>query len=160
MSRAGGFYTQCLKSPFDSIEDSAGRLGPPEGFGSVHVVGLNESSDLFSQFGHAGEDGAPKGAPLQLAEPGLDRIEPGRAGRREVQVKAGMGGQEVANRFGRVRAAVVGDQVQRQVGRVARWICARNWRNSVARWRRVVRPSTSPVATLKAACRFVVPCRW
>ena len=28
-----------------------------------------------------------------------------------------MGGQEVANRFGRVRAAVVDDQVQPQVGR-------------------------------------------
>ena len=36
-------------------------------------------------------------------------------------------------------------------GGVARSICARNYRNSVARWRRVMRPSTSPVATLKAA---------
>ena len=34
-----------------------------------------------------------------------------------MQVKAGMGGQEVANRVGPVRAAVVDDQVQRQVGR-------------------------------------------
>ena len=79
VSCAGGFYIQCLASPYDSIEDSAGRLGPAEAFGSVHVVGLNESADLFSQFGGAGEDAAPLGAPLQLAEPGLDRIEPGRS---------------------------------------------------------------------------------
>ena len=88
-----------------------------KGFGRVRVVGFSESADLFSQFGHAREDAAPEGTPLQLAEPGFHGIEPGRAGRREVQVKAGMGGQEVPNRFGRVRTAVVDDQVQHQVGR-------------------------------------------
>ena len=86
-------------------------------FGSVHVVGLNEAADFISQFAHAGEDASSEGAPLQLAEPGLDGIEPGRVGRREVQVKAGMGSEEVAYRFGRVPAAVVDDQVQRQLGR-------------------------------------------
>ena len=38
-------------------------------------------------------------------------------------------------------------------------LCARNCRNSVARGRRVMRPSTSPVTTLKAAERFAVLCR-
>ena len=37
---------QCLTSPFDGTVDSAGRLGPPEGFGSVHVVGLSCGSRL------------------------------------------------------------------------------------------------------------------
>ena len=41
----------------------------------------------------------------------------------------------------------------------SRSICERNCRKSVARWCWVMRPSTSPVAILKAACRFVVPCR-
>ena len=76
MVRAGGFLTQCLASPVDGIEDSARRLGPAEGFGSVHVVGFNETADLISQFAHAGESAAPQGAPLQLAEPGLDGVEP------------------------------------------------------------------------------------
>ena len=80
-------------------------------------MGLNEAADFISQFAHAGEDASSEGAPLQLAEPDLDGIEPGRAGRREVQVKAGMGSEEVAYRFGRVRAGVVDDQVQRQLGR-------------------------------------------
>ena len=41
-----------------------------------HIVGLNEAADFISQFAHAGEDPPPEGAPLQLAEPGLDGIEP------------------------------------------------------------------------------------
>ena len=52
--------TQCLASPIDGIEDSARRLGPAEGFGSVHVVGFNETADLVSQFAHAGESAAPQ----------------------------------------------------------------------------------------------------
>ena len=36
-------------------------------------------------------------------------------------------------------------------GGVARSICEKNCRNSVARWRRLMWPRTSPVATLKAA---------
>ena len=40
---------------------------------------------------------------------------------------------------------------------MARSICARNWRNSVARWRRLIRPCTSPVATLKAAYQIRGP---
>ena len=83
----------------------------------MHVVGLDATADLSSQFGHAGESAPSQGAPLQLAEPGLDGVEPGRARRREVQVKARMRGQEVVNRFGRVRAAVVEDQVQVKVDR-------------------------------------------
>ena len=68
------FFTGRLASPFDSIDDSTGRLGPSEGFVSVRVVGLNESADLISQFAHADEDAAPEGAPLQLTEPGLDGL--------------------------------------------------------------------------------------
>ena len=68
---------------------------------------LNETADLISRSAHAGESAAPAGAPLHLAEPDLDGIEPRRAGRCEVQVKARLGGQEVPNQVGRVRAAVV-----------------------------------------------------
>ena len=105
-----------IGAPVRQHQDGAGRLGPSERFGRVHVVGLYERADFLPQFAHAGEDASPEGAPLQLAEPGLDGIEPGCAGRREVQVKAGMGSEEVAYRFGRVRAAVVDDQVQRELG--------------------------------------------
>ena len=94
-----------------------GRLGPSEWFGGAGVVRLDEAADGFSQFGHTGEDAASQSAPLQLAEPRLDCIEPRRAGRREVQVKAGMGVQERPNGFGRVGTAVVNDQVQLEVGR-------------------------------------------
>ena len=71
----------------------------------VDVVGRNESADLLAQLGDAGEQAAPERAALQLAEPSLDGIEPGRAGRREVQVKAGMGSQKVPYRFGGMRAS-------------------------------------------------------
>ena len=81
------------------------------------------------------------------------------AGRREVQVKTGMGCQEVPNGFGRVRAAVVDDQVQLEVGRCLAIDLREELAELGARWRRVIRPNTSPVATLKAAYRFVVPCR-
>ena len=94
-----------------------GGLGRSEGFGGVGVVRLDEATDGFSQFGHTGEDAASQSTPLQLAEPRLDCIEPRRAGRREVQVNAGMGVQERPNGFGRVGTAVVDDQVQLEVGR-------------------------------------------
>ena len=115
--RAGGFLTQRFASPVDGIEDGGSGLGPSEGFGRVPVVGLNEPADLIAQFAHAGESSSPQGTPLQLAEPSLDGIEPRGARRREVQVNARTGAQEVPNRFGRVRAAVVDDQVQGQLGR-------------------------------------------
>ena len=59
------------------MEDGAGRLGPPERFGRVHVVRLNEAADFFSQVARADEDASPEGAPFQLSEPGLDGIELG-----------------------------------------------------------------------------------
>ena len=75
------------------------------------------SMKRWMAFGHTGEDAASQSAPLQLAEPRLDRVEPRRAGRRDVQVNAGMGVQERPNGFGRVGTAVVDDQVQLEVGR-------------------------------------------
>ena len=101
---------------FDSVEDGVGRLDSSERFGGVADVGVYEAADFFSQFAHAGEDAPPEGALVQLSEPGRDGIEPLCAGRREVQVKAGMGREEIAYRFSHVRAAVVDDQVQRQFG--------------------------------------------
>ena len=83
----------------------------------MSVVRLDEAANGFSQLGQTGEDATPQGAPLQLPEPGFDRIEPRRAGRRDMQVNAGMGGQDVPNRLGRMRTAVVDDQVQLEVGR-------------------------------------------
>ena len=76
MSRAGGVFTQCLARLSDNIEDSAGRLGPSDGFGRRHIVGFEESADLVLQFAHAGDIPAHEGTPLRLAERGLDRLEP------------------------------------------------------------------------------------
>ena len=74
VSRAGDFLTQCFASSIESIEDSAGRLGPSERFGGVHVVGLNEAVDFISQFAHAGEDPAPESAPDRVSStPGKPR---------------------------------------------------------------------------------------
>ena len=53
--------------------------------------------------------------------------EPRRARRREVEAKARMRGEEVANRFGRVRGAVVDVRCRARSGGVVRSICARNW---------------------------------
>src|SRR5215470_3726686 len=64
-------------------------LGPSEG-GGVVVIGLDEGIDVLLELLDRGEGGAAQGLAFQDREPDLDLVEPGGAGRREVEVHLGM----------------------------------------------------------------------
>ena len=71
----------------DTTFDLRGGLGPDEGLGVLVPVG-EEASDGAFQLGNAGETAAPNRLLADDAEPAFDQIEPGGAGRGEVQMKA------------------------------------------------------------------------
>ena len=93
-------------------------------------------------------------------EPAFDLVEPGGAGRGEVQMEPWVGGEPGADRRGLVGGQVVADQMHVQFGGhvlvdLGRGTCL----NSAARCRRWMLWMTSPVATSSAANRSVVPAR-
>ena len=100
----------------DFVEDGVDSGAPHERL-RVRVVVPQVVFDGHDQFLHAAKDAAPKALLRQLAEPALDQVEPRGAGRREVQLKARMGGQPVAHRLVLVGPVVVEDDVQGQIGR-------------------------------------------
>ena len=100
----------------DFVEDRVDSGAPHERL-RVRVVVPQVVFDGHDQFLHVAKDAAPKALLRQLAEPALDQVEPRGAGRREVQLKARMGGQPVAHRLVLVGPVVVEDDVQGQIGR-------------------------------------------
>ena len=82
----------------DFVEDGVDSGAPHERL-RVRVVVPQVVFDGHDQFLHAAKDAATKALLRQLAEPALDQVEPRGAGRREVQLKARMGGQPVAYRL-------------------------------------------------------------
>ncbi len=69
--------------------DLSGGLGPDEGLGVLVRVG-EEANDGAFQLDHAGEIAAPNSLLADDVESAFDQIQPGCAGRGEVQVKARM----------------------------------------------------------------------
>ena len=64
-------------------------LGPGKG-GGVGVVGLDEGIDVLPELGDGYEGCAAERPPSENGEPDFDLVEPGGAGRREVEVDIGM----------------------------------------------------------------------
>lgn len=79
------------------------------------VVALDVAVELVAKRLNAGEHSALECAASELTEPALHSIEPGCAGRGEMQEDARTLGQELLDLLGFVRAAVVQDDMQIQV---------------------------------------------
>jgi len=77
------------KGTFDLLEDVGGFGGPYEGLG-VLVVTVDIFVDSCDQFLDAAKDPAAQAVLGQIAEEALHHIQPGAAGRREVDVKTGV----------------------------------------------------------------------
>src|ERR1700726_2348123 len=75
------------------------------------IVAMEISTNLASQVGDGGKDAARQEVPLDLREPELDLIQPGRIGGREMQPNVRMREQERANGLGLMRREIVGDHV-------------------------------------------------
>ncbi len=94
-------------------DNGGGGFGPDEGLRRFVVFG-EIGLDSGLQGGDAGEHAAADAVSCDLGEEALDQIEPGRAGRREVQMEARMLCQP--RFYGRsfVGAVIVDDQMQRE----------------------------------------------
>src|SRR6266702_455700 len=106
LSCAGDPLTICG----ERIEDLVGSLGPHKR-AWVLIPGLAPRPDVSLQGLNALVDAALQRLGGQLAEPPLDQVEPRRAGRDEVQLEAGMGGQPPLDGVGFVGGIVVADQM-------------------------------------------------
>ena len=100
--------------PLDGGEDVVGRLGPSEGFG-IGVVLIDEGGDVGFQVGDAAMDAAAYLLVGDQGEEPLDLVEPGRAGRGQVDVPAGPLGEPGTDHRGLVGGVVVHDQVDIEV---------------------------------------------
>src|SRR5208337_1697374 len=76
------------------------------------VVELQIAADGVLQFAGAAVGTAPQLFFGQRREPALDQVKPGSAGRREVQVEAGMPQQPALDRRGLVGGVVIDDQME------------------------------------------------
>src|SRR5437899_10129847 len=100
----------------DLPEDRIRGGGPEEG-ASVAIVVLHELIDLGHELREAGKGAAADGALRDERKPALNLIEPGRVGRREVEVVAGMPGEPAAYLGVLVGPVVVHDEVHVEVRR-------------------------------------------
>src|SRR5688500_7867891 len=85
-------------------------VGPLDRLG-VAIVMADVAADLASEIGDGGEDAAGNDVTLDLGEPELDLVEPGRVGRSEVKTDVGVMSEEVANALRLMGREVVDDDV-------------------------------------------------
>ena len=85
-------------------------VGPFEGLGAF-VVALNIASNFAGEVGFGGKDAAGDQVALNFREPDFELIEPGRVSRGVMELKVGMGGEELSDGFGLVHRKVVGDDM-------------------------------------------------
>jgi len=85
-------------------------IGPLDRFGRS-VVMADVAHELAREIAHGGENAAGDHVSLDLGEPVLDLIEPGRVGRGEVQMDVGVRGEELADAGGLVGGEVVEDDM-------------------------------------------------
>ena len=76
---------------------------------------LDVAAKLLAQFSDAAEGVSVEGSSLELSEPAFDGVQPGRAGRREVDVVPGVTFEPGLDCRGRVRAAVIENEVNVEV---------------------------------------------
>jgi len=94
----------------DAAFDLGGGFNPAKGLGVVVPVGEVAGDGAF-QPADAVKAAAADGLGGNQGEPALDQVEPRGAGRREVQMEAGMGRAPIPHRRMLVGAVVVADQV-------------------------------------------------
>lgn len=82
-------------------------------------MGLDELTNARFQLRDAGKITPVRGSPLQLSEPAFQRVQPGGAGGREVQLEAWMLLQPLLDHQSLVSRAVVQDLMQIQFCRCA-----------------------------------------
>jgi len=97
--------TNCL------AHDLIGCLCPHEG-GGILIPVADIGLDVSDQRSHGVERAAADGLAREDAEPGLDHVEPGGAGRREVEVDAGMSLEPRLDLGGLVRGRVVENDME------------------------------------------------
>src|SRR5262245_54775440 len=85
-------------------------VGPFERLGAF-VVGFDIASDFAGEVGFGSKDAAGDQIALNFGEPDFDLIEPGRVSRCVMELKVGMGGEELRHGLSFVRREVVGDDV-------------------------------------------------
>ena len=85
-------------------------IGPFKGLGAF-VVDFDIASDFANEVGFGREDATGDQIALNFGEPDFDLIEPGRVSRGVVELKVGMGGEELRHGLGLVRRKIVGDEV-------------------------------------------------
>ena len=95
------------------------------------VADLRVAADGVLAFAGAAVSAAAKLFFGQRREPALDQVEPGSAGRGEVQVEAWMTQQPALDRRSLVGALVIDDQMQLECGRHRRSMVSRNLRNLI-----------------------------
>ncbi len=95
----------------------------------------------------------------QLGEPPLDQVEPGRAGRGEVQMEPGMSDQPGLDLRSLVGGVVVAHQVQIQLRRSVGIDSLEEFQELLVSVTALVTTDDLPVAMSSAANRLVVPCR-
>jgi hypothetical protein len=77
------------------------------------VVAMDITTNLASQVGDGGENAARLQVSLDFGKPQFDLVQPGRIGRREVQLHMRMREQEGAHGLGRMGREIVRDDVNR-----------------------------------------------
>ena len=96
---------------------------------------IEEGPDVGAQCGDAAIDSTPDLALCDEGEEAFDLIEPGGAGRGEVDMPARPFGEPVADQRRLVGGVVVDDEMDVEIAGTLASISSRNLRNSVARWR-------------------------
>ena len=149
---------QCCSRPIDLFETVLGSSGPFERLGCLVVPGEIVVDGRF-QFGDAGEGSAADGFPGDLGEETLDLVQPGRRGRREVDMEPRVLFQPLFDLGVLVCGVVVDDQMDiERLGQLA-FEPAREGKVLLRRWRFMHWPMTLPSSRFKAANSVVVPLR-
>src|SRR6516164_8278116 len=99
----------------DCLEDGIGCLGPDEGLGLV-IVGLDEGGDIGPELIDAAMDAALDLLIGEQREPAFDLVEPGGAGRREVEVIARVAGEPRFDGWRFVGGIIVEHQMDVEIG--------------------------------------------
>ena len=111
-----GGFERAQAEALDGGQDVVSGLGPAEG-SWIGVDGLDVAEDGFFELSGGAMDTAAQLLFCEHGEEALDLVQPGGAGRREVDVPAGMACEPVADRRGLVGRVVVDHQVDVEVGR-------------------------------------------
>jgi len=110
----------------------------------MFVMSFDKLTDSCFQIGHAGEGAPVRRSSFLLCKPALHGVQPGCAGRGKVQFETWMLFQPLLDRAALWVELLSSITCKSSLTSVLRTICCRKARNSMARWRWVIRPMTWP----------------